>query len=70
MKEIEEMHKGMGIEREKEIALYCNSGHLGTANYWVLRLMGYSKVRVYPGSMMEWSRYSAQEAPLTRYKFE
>jgi len=70
VEEIEAMHKGMGMEKEMEIALYCNSGHLCTANYWVLRLMGFSRVRVYIGSMAEWSRYPDQEAPLTRYKFE
>ena len=70
VEEIEAMHKGMGVEKGLEIALYCNSGHLCTANYWVLRLMGYSRVRVYIGSMAEWSRYPDQEAPLTRYKFE
>ena len=70
MEEIEAMHKGMGMEKEMEIALYCNSGRLCTANYWVLRLMGFSRVRVYIGSLAEWSRYPDQEAPLTRYKFE
>lgn len=68
--DIEAMHTGMGIEKEREIALYCNSGHLCTANYWILRLMGFSRVRVYIGSMAEWSRYPDQEAPLIRYKFE
>jgi thiosulfate/3-mercaptopyruvate sulfurtransferase len=68
--EIEAMHKGMGVENGLEIALYCNSGHLCTANYWILRLMGFSRVRVYIGSMAEWSRYPAKEAPLTRYRFE
>lgn len=70
IKEIEEMHRGMGIGKEKEIALYCNSGHLCTANYWVLRLMGFSNVRVYIGSMAEWSGHPDQDAPLTRNKFE
>lgn len=70
MKEIEEMHRGMGIGKEKEIVLYCNSGHLCTANYWVLRLMGFSNARVYIGSMAEWSSHPDQDAPLTRYKYE
>jgi thiosulfate/3-mercaptopyruvate sulfurtransferase len=68
MKEIEEIHRAMGIQRGHEIILYCNSGHLCTANYWVLRLMGFANVRVYIGSMAEWRHDS--EAPVTKYKFE
>jgi thiosulfate/3-mercaptopyruvate sulfurtransferase len=45
-----------GIEPEKEIVCYCTGGVRSSWLYFVLKLVGYQKVRNYPGSWWEWSR--------------
>lgn len=48
--------KKAGITPEREIVLYCNGG-LGRSTYLfaALTALGYEKVRVYPGSWLEWA---------------
>jgi thiosulfate/3-mercaptopyruvate sulfurtransferase len=45
-----------GLTPDKEIVTYCNGG-LGRSTYLyaALKLLGYEKVKVYPGSWMEWA---------------
>ncbi len=45
-----------GITPDKEIVTYCNGG-LGRSTYLLaaLTLLGYEKVKVYPGSWIEWA---------------
>jgi len=45
-----------GITPEKEVVTYCNGG-LGRSTYLLaaLTLLGYDKVKVYPGSWIEWA---------------
>ncbi len=45
-----------GITPDKEIVTYCNGG-LGRSTFLfaALQLLGYDKVRVYPGSWVEWA---------------
>jgi thiosulfate/3-mercaptopyruvate sulfurtransferase len=45
-----------GIAPDKEIVTYCNGG-LGRSTYLLaaLNLLGYDKVKVYPGSWIEWA---------------
>lgn len=45
-----------GITPDKEIVTYCNGG-LGRSTFLfaALQLLGYDKVRVYPGSWIEWA---------------
>jgi len=69
-KEIEDMHQSMGITKDKEIAIYCNTGHLASANYWAMRLMGYPKVGLYTGSLSEWTYFPEKDYPLTKYNYE
>jgi thiosulfate/3-mercaptopyruvate sulfurtransferase len=45
-----------GLEPEKEIICYCTGGIRSAWVYFVLKLVGYRKVRNYPGSWWEWSR--------------
>lgn len=48
--------KAAGITPDKEIVTYCNGG-LGRSTYLyaALRHLGYDKVKVYPGSWIEWA---------------
>ncbi|MDT7043514.1 sulfurtransferase [Candidatus Nitronereus thalassa] len=45
-----------GLRPEQEIITYCLGGVRSAWLYFVLRLVGYEKVRNYPGSWWEWSR--------------
>lgn len=47
----------LGATPEKEIITYCRSGARAAHTYLVLRALGYSRVRNYDGSWLEWSHY-------------
>ena len=44
-----------GITPDKEIVTYCRSGVRAAHTYLLLRHLGYSRVRNYDGSWLEWS---------------
>lgn len=54
--EIMKILAAAGITPEREIVTYCNPG-IGRSTYLLaaLTLAGYDKVRVYPGSWIEWA---------------
>lgn len=45
----------VGIDREKNIAVHCQSGVRASFMVFCLYMLGYSKVRLYDGSMGEWA---------------
>lgn len=57
--------KKAGITPDKDIVTYCNPG-IGRSTYLFLALtkLGYGKVRVYPGSYIEWASDPAR--PINR----
>ncbi len=44
----------LGVTPEKEIAVYCQTHHRSAHLYFVLKYLGYPRVRGYPGSWSEW----------------
>jgi thiosulfate/3-mercaptopyruvate sulfurtransferase len=49
-------NNGVPLDREKEYITYCNWGvGRGTAGFFYLKVLGFENVRVYGGSMEEWS---------------
>lgn len=49
-----------GIDNPQEkIIVYCQSGHRAAHTYFLLRELGFDKVRVYDGSMQEYARQPA-----------
>jgi thiosulfate/3-mercaptopyruvate sulfurtransferase len=44
----------LGISPEKEIITYCQTHHRSAHTYIVLKSLGYTHVRGYPGSWSEW----------------
>lgn len=54
--EIQRVLNKYGVTRDKEIVTYCNWG-IGRSTYglMLLKMLGFEKVRVYGGSMEEWS---------------
>ncbi len=49
------IYRKAGATPEKEIVIYCRTGARASHDYFVLRLLGYPRVRLYDGSYVEWS---------------
>ena len=43
-----------GVTTDKEVIVYCQTHHRSAHTYWVLRYLGYPRVRGYPGAWSEW----------------
>ena len=43
-----------GVTPDKEVIVYCQTHHRSAHTYWVLRHLGYGRVRGYPGAWSEW----------------
>lgn len=55
--ELEESLAKIGVKDKKApLVLYCHSGHRAAQAYLTLRYLGYQNVKVYDGSMAEYSR--------------
>ncbi len=52
------MYRDAGVTPDKEVVVYCQSGHRASHGYFVLRLLGYTEVRVYNRSWAEWGNRS------------
>ncbi|MSQ15204.1 MAG: sulfurtransferase [Dehalococcoidia bacterium] len=52
--ELEDMYAKSGITKDKEVITYCQSGVRSAHSYFVLRLLGYDRVKNYPASWGEW----------------
>ncbi len=46
--------QGHGLDFDREVVTYCNSGTRSSQLYFVLRLLGHPKVRNYDGSWLDW----------------
>jgi len=44
----------LGITPEHEVCVYCHSHHRSGFSYWMLRVLGFTRVRGYPGSWSDW----------------
>lgn len=49
------LYRQAGVTPDKEIVVYCRTGVRASHDYFVLRLLGYPRVRLYDGSYLEWS---------------
>ncbi len=54
--ELHAAYEGLGVTPDKDIVCYCESGARSSHTYFVLRLMGYPRVRDYDESWTEWER--------------
>ncbi len=58
----------LGIKTDKKAVTYCNSGHLASGSWFVLsELMGNKDVKLYDGSMHEWT---LEKRPVVKLKME
>ncbi len=61
--ELKRQLQALGIrDPESPVYLYCRTGHRASQSYYVLRQLGFSKVKIYDGSIAEYSRH--KELPL------
>ncbi len=44
----------LGISKDKEVIVYCQTHHRSAFSYAVLRSLGYENVKGYPGSWSDW----------------
>ena len=54
LSELRAIYREQGVTPDKTVIVYCRSGSRSTHSYFVLRLLGYPKVRNYVGSWLEW----------------
>ncbi|WP_436902947.1 rhodanese-like domain-containing protein [Halovenus halobia] len=59
--EIERLLADRGIERDREVVLYCNTARRLSHTYAVLSELGYERVTAYEGSLTGWIRETADE---------
>ena len=52
--QLESLYRKHGVTRDKQVIAYCRSGARSSHTYFVLRLLGYSRVSNYVGSWLEW----------------
>ena len=56
-----DLYSSVGVTPDKEIIVYCQRGHRASHSWFVLEhILGYDNVKVYDGSMMEWSNLMDQ----------
>lgn len=61
--ELKRQLQALGLsDPESPVYLYCRTGHRASQSYYVLRQLGFSKVKIYDGSIAEYSRH--KELPL------
>ncbi len=52
--ELAELYDYKGVQKNKTAVTLCQTGVRGAHTYFVLRLLGYPRVRLYDGSWAEW----------------
>lgn len=52
--EVQPLFQERGVDREKDVVTYCQTGARSAHTYFVLRLLGYPRVRHYDGSWVDW----------------
>jgi thiosulfate/3-mercaptopyruvate sulfurtransferase len=52
--DLKTLYESKGVTKEKEVIAHCQTGQRSSVTYWVLRLLGYTKVGNYAGSWVEW----------------
>ena len=51
---LREKLSALGLTADKEIIVYCQTHHRSAFSYFMLKYLGYEKVRGYPGSWSDW----------------
>ncbi|MFQ5830694.1 MAG: sulfurtransferase, partial [Candidatus Methylomirabilia bacterium] len=62
--ELRRLYEKAGVTADQEVVVYCRTGVRAAFDYFVLRLLGYPRVRNYDGSWLEWG--NRPDLPLQR----
>lgn len=66
--QLKELAKQMGVKSDAKTITYCNSGHLASGGWFIMHeLLGNKHVKLYDGSMHEWTK---EHHPVTAMKME
>ena len=61
VEELTQLYASVGVTPDKEIVTYCQRGHRASHTWFALTyILGFENVKVYDGSMMEWSNLEDQ----------
>ncbi|HEX5709841.1 MAG TPA: rhodanese-like domain-containing protein [Sulfuricurvum sp.] len=61
--------EGYGLDKDKEVLVYCTGGLETSYNYFVLSgVLGYKNIRLYDASMKEWG--NREDTPMMQYRYE
>lgn len=61
--------EGYGLDKNKEVLIYCTGGLETSYNYFVLSgVLGYKNIRLYDASMKEWG--NRHDTPMRQYRYE
>jgi len=52
--ELSELYRDAGIDADKEVITYCHTHHRSAHTYIVLKWLGYTRIKGYPGSWSDW----------------
>jgi len=55
--ELNAMLEQRGLTSDKEIICYCQSHHRSSLAYIMLKMLGYQRVKGYPGSWSAWGNH-------------
>ena len=70
IEDLAEMAKGViGTDKEKDTVVYCDTGRLASAWWFVLtKALGYKNVKMYDGSSEEWAKDNS--LPMLKYTWK
>ncbi|MDH5634157.1 MAG: sulfurtransferase [Gammaproteobacteria bacterium] len=51
---LRQLYAAKGVTTDKNVAVYCHSHHRSAHTFFVLRHLGFERVRGYPGSWSDW----------------
>ena len=49
--------EALGITRDKQIVTHCQTHHRSGFTYLAAKILGYPRVKAYPGSWSEWGNH-------------
>ena len=66
--ELKELSNALGVNPQKELITYCNSGHMASGSWFAFHeLLDNKNVKLYDGSMHQWT---LEDRPTVRMKIE